>query len=550
MTETVHHTVLHAFYDLSVSPLSFDFLTYLVEAERTRREKYLDYLHLVFVPQSVDRQHPERLFAETHGSWRMHNLLIPSCWLLPSCKNVTLCNSREEAELVLKNLATHVFPAKYTVDKPLAHHHTGWPIISGHLGKNIQFLEASEQARAYARQWLGEHAKGKKAVALTLREATFTPKRNSDVAEWFKFAHLLKENGFFPVILRDIETALDSPSPEFEGTAMFPEGVFNLELRMALYQECHISAFVSNGPSTPCYYCRDARYLYFVTGEWLHDTPPLFNRIGLAHGQTPPFANHYQRWLWSGQDADRFMEEVNKLDEFIEEKKGSGTYDDYLDPISDNREPMMTVVRRFFDWLEEVGEPAKALQQGDWTGKALQQGDWTEPELRLALYCYRRAPQEEKTKYENMLMRARIHLRLQEPHMALAISKYVPDMPDPNGEYIDFGQALSAGGHHDLARQLFLDALHLGLETAEIVFHLGILEQALGYTENAIRRFQRLIEQNVPTSAVYIQLGELYETNGRQDLALEVYDLADAKGFGSPEIEKRRLSMNLAEKFQ
>jgi tetratricopeptide (TPR) repeat protein len=514
-----------------VSPLSFDFFTYLIEAERNRQERGLDEIHIVFVPQAPSIEYGERLFTDSHESWRLHNMLITSCWLLPSCKNISACNSREDAEIIEKKLAAYIFPKKYTVAKPIAHHHTGWPIIAGHLGYNLQSLTASEQAKDYAQQWIEEHSDGKKTIALTLREATFTPKRNSDVSEWVKFARLLQENGYFPVILRDIETALDKAPAEFEGIATFPEGVFNLELRMAFYEQCYMSAFVSNGPSTPCYFGNTARYLYFVTGEWLHEEPTPFNRIGLGRGTTPPFANHYQRWLWFDQDADRFLKEVKNLDEFICEKEANGTYNDFLAPIQENREPMMTVVKRIFDWSQHESSNV-------------------EPEFRLALYCYRRAPKEEKVKFENILMRARIHLRLQEPHMAKAISKYVPDMPEPMEViYSRFGQSLAAGGHFEEARELYLGAIKRGTTTPEIIFHLGIVEQSMERNEEAIERFKSLIDQDIPTSAIYLQLGELYETLGQQDLALETYALGDAKGHSDPEYEKRRLAMQLANKF-
>jgi tetratricopeptide (TPR) repeat protein len=515
-----------------VSPLSFDFFTYLIEAERNRQERGLDELHIVFVPQAPSIEYGERLFTDSHESWRLHNMLITSCWLLPSCKNISACNSKEDAEIIEKKLAAYIFPKKYTVAKPIAHHHTGWPIIAGHLGYNLQSLTASEQAKDYAQQWIDEHSDGKKTIALTLREATFTPKRNSDVSEWVKFARLLQENGYFPVILRDIETALDEPPAEFEGIATFPEGVFNLELRLAFYEQCYMSAFVSNGPSTPCYYGNTARYLYFVTGEYLHEEPTAFNRIGLGRGTTPPFANHYQRWLWFDQDADRFMAEVENLDDFIEEKIADESYDDFLAPIAENREPMMTVVKRIFDWSHHCAETV-------------------DTEFELALYCYRRAPKEEKTKYENMLMRACMHIRRRDAHMARAVTKYIPDMQDTSARvYKKFGQALATDGHLEVARDLYLIALEHKFSSHEIIFHLGIIEQALNLTDSAIHRFKSLIEQDLPTSAIYLQLGELYETQGQQNLALETYALGEAKGHSDPEYEKRRFAMQLANKFK
>ena len=147
-------------------------------------------------------------------------------------------------------------------------------------------------------------------------------------------------------------------------------------------------------------------------------------------------------------------------------------------------------------------------------------------------------------------MRARMHLRRRDAHMALAITKYVPDMPDSvENIFAQLGQDLAAGGHLEIARDFYLDALNRKIKSHEIIFHLGIVEQELGIIDSAIERFKSLIEQDLPTSAIYLQLGELYETQGQQDLAIETYALGEAKGPPDPEYEKRRFAVQLANKF-
>ena len=351
---------LNAFYDLGVSSNSFDILCFLVVAELARLEEGLEKINVIIVPPSKDFTFPENLYNEAQESWRINNVLVASCWLLETCEGVTVAESREQVADILRIEVGKIFPQGYRVDKPISKHHTAWPIIAAHEGKNLQFLRASEQAKAYARQWLESHCEGKKAVALTLREAKFTPERNSKIKMWDAFAQNLIERGFFPVVLHDIETALEAPKNYFTEIAKFPEAVFNLDLRIAFYEECYICAFVSNGPSTPCYFNKSTHYLYFVTGEWLHERPGPSNRVGLQHGVTPPFANRFQRWIWKDQNEDLFIEELTDLDKSISDSKNKGTYESDSKPLALNREPTLLVAERISNWMGSLDAPLEA----------------------------------------------------------------------------------------------------------------------------------------------------------------------------------------------
>ena len=371
-----HDNSLHAFYDLSVSPLSFDFICFLVEAERHRRVFNLDRLSIVVVPENEQLNQGPRHHNSQNKKWRLANLLTPSCWLLPSCKNLSVCEDRNHAEAIETNLATHIFPKNYSVQEPVAHHHTGLPVLASHQGYNLQYLKSSPQARSYVRQWLDRHTDGKRAITLTLREAAFTPKRNSDFQVWAGIAQRLKEKGFCPIIVRDTDTALNPETTELEGIDQFPVAAFNLEMRMALYEESHMCAFVSNGPSTPCYYSRDVKYVYFVTGEWLDKNDPTFHRVGIEWGSTPPFANEFQRWVWKEQDVGSYVQEIVSLDEHICASFVENEPTTLLDPMFANK-------RNGYDF---------ALTIQSWCRG---QGDDVRPEIALALEALKTLSQKD-----------------------------------------------------------------------------------------------------------------------------------------------------------
>ena len=193
MTVGVFHKTLHAFYDFRVAPVSFDVLTFLVLAERVRRDKGLDHIHMVIVSPPKERQilyaklHPgadiphETLYNADHIRWRLSNIIVPGCRLLPSVQDLTVCDDDDLPEWIVSRSKENVFPEGYTLEDPLPAVHTGFAVIASNLGQSFQFLEASPQARQYARQWLDARANGRKCVPITQREAHFSPEDNSDL---------------------------------------------------------------------------------------------------------------------------------------------------------------------------------------------------------------------------------------------------------------------------------------------------------------------------------------------------------------------------------
>ena len=329
---------LYAFYDLDVSPISFDFSAFIICAEDYRVEQKLQDVHFVIVPQGKGKGHHDNaLFEDDHADWRLLNIIIPLTQLIPSCKGITISPDRNHASLIGEKFANHIFPENYSVDLPVARHHTGWTIIASHLGKNIQHFSSTLQAREYAKQWIRSHSGGKQCVAITLREAPFGETRNSNPEIWGELAQRLQEADFFPVILRDIDKALDYPLPQFNGITHFPEAVFNLSLRLGFYEEADLCAFVANGPGQLCFYDKNVNFIYVVTGDWLDKRPTPFGKIGIQYGETPPMAHEFQRWIWLEQDVDVIYENIIKLSKDIAKARSNGTYEKSLMPASEKR---------------------------------------------------------------------------------------------------------------------------------------------------------------------------------------------------------------------
>ena len=109
MTENIG-SKLHVFYDFNVCGFQFDFLTFLIYAEHHRRRVKAEKIHVIFVPRHEDVTLEFDHHAIEEADWRLRNLLVPACYLLPSCHSVTVCSTRLEAETILAGAGEALFP--------------------------------------------------------------------------------------------------------------------------------------------------------------------------------------------------------------------------------------------------------------------------------------------------------------------------------------------------------------------------------------------------------------------------------------------------------
>jgi len=255
------------------------------------------------------------------GQWRLHQILIQIMSFLPGDPSLTVLGERGDIDVIFTEDVELVFPEYY---QPWAHksrHHTAWSVMAGSLGADIGFFSASGQAKTYARQWIEARSEGRKCIALTLREAEYGWHRNAELEIWSDLARRLEEAGYFPVIVRDTDKALEPLPDIFAGISALGEAAFNLQLRMAFYQEAHICIFVSNGPGHMCFYNPSVRYLYNVTGEWSEGI--VYKRWGLDKGENPPFVTRFQKWIWEPQSASNLLKYCVQLDASIGTSAGA-----------------------------------------------------------------------------------------------------------------------------------------------------------------------------------------------------------------------------------
>jgi hypothetical protein len=231
--------ILTAVYDLGVSPPTYDFLSFLIEAERYRRANGFAWIDLVFQPGPIEGFRDDELPPDTDTRkgllWR---ICVAMAKLLPSVRNV-------DVKKVRWNVTGDVFPVGYEQERPKSHYATA------HLKNGEPMLKSSELARRRAAKRYT-----KPYATITLRQANYWPDRNSNIGEWIKVAEWLQARGIVPIFVPDA----DGISPD--GFTSCEVAAWDLDMRAALYEGALINLGVLNGPMSLCAFL-DCRYLIF-----------------------------------------------------------------------------------------------------------------------------------------------------------------------------------------------------------------------------------------------------------------------------------------------
>lgn len=318
---------LYLFYDLEVSPITFDFGWALVTAEHKRCRLNLSYIHVVIVPGSKDglRQEDdiyEQVIDAKARYWRIMNILMPFTNLLPSVKGLTFCVNRQHAA-ALQKYAKHIAPSWYTPSLP------NYSTFAAELKQqlDLRFLQATDQALKYMHAWSNDFAQGRKLLSLTLRDYGYVTARNSRLAAWQQFIATLDPGEYAVAVIPDMEKSLDAENLDqlaamFANTncRIFTPPCWNLNLRAALYEICYLNLGVNSGPMVLCWLNKNCRYLTFKLkcDDVEHTSAQTMQWLGFSLDQSLPFASPSQRWVWADDQFEIIQREFNDTIEIIE----------------------------------------------------------------------------------------------------------------------------------------------------------------------------------------------------------------------------------------
>jgi hypothetical protein len=290
---------LAVFYDLSVHPASFDFVTFLAGAEQHRIEKGLERMSVYLVPGPIEgfkssKNLEQNQLGNANQEWRLQNIVIPACYLFKACRSVGNCPSRSMYQAIVNESAS-IYPKGYNILSPKY-------IYASTIGNNYRrtgikpVITPSSVAIERIRQWAGKEKR--KIITVTLRESTYQEGRNSSIIEWQKFC-LWADNvlGARVIVLRDFEKSLVRLSGPIGRYRTMPEAEWSLQLRAALYQESYLNLMVVNGPGVIAALLEGTRTKFFkMFNEQYNCTSLKFlqDRVGLKPGENHIWAQNFE----------------------------------------------------------------------------------------------------------------------------------------------------------------------------------------------------------------------------------------------------------------
>lgn len=259
--------VMEVFYDLALSPVTFDFTHFLANAEKRRLESGAESLRVSFVNGERAVSHRDFDFTPERKAWRLHNVLVPMCRTLPSCVGYSIVDEGKQ-DISYRPLN------KFKCLSPTSEAQS---LIVDHLRTN------------------------KPVVTITLRQSDFQISRNSNVEELKKLAEWLSKD-FLVVFVPDTEAYLTGKHTVTGFRECYPAAL-NMDMRLALYEHAKLNIFTSGGPFGLAMYGASSLLLCKTVVPSIPSCTEEMQRK-LGYGPEDKLVNEYQRISWTDDSFD------------------------------------------------------------------------------------------------------------------------------------------------------------------------------------------------------------------------------------------------------
>jgi len=259
------------FYNMPVSPMSFDFTNWLIDAEMTRRIAGAPSPLKVAFWAGRDGK-TTGLEQDPYRAKMFEHVVKPLLGLIGAVEDETAVDGHCKMFFSSRDIIAR-FNEGHEVPK---------------------FNAPPDKLKAMKARF------PRAPVTLTLRESQTFPFRNSNHEAWLKFGHYLKAKGETVVFVRDTAKAMEGVD-DFQ---ICPEASLDLHWRMALYETAKMNIFVANGPASLGLFS-DCPWLMFLKPEdddyeYPPNTPKFWReQIGVEMGSGQfPWCRHDQQVVW------------------------------------------------------------------------------------------------------------------------------------------------------------------------------------------------------------------------------------------------------------
>lgn len=293
-------SALRAVYDVAHAPITFDFGVFLALTECARQLSGRDAIDLTVMAREYRDITPrDKLLTPAEKAWRLKNIVMDCCELLPTITNYGLVRTpRDGQEFEFPPIgSTFPYLAKDVLRLFKA-------------GANPRCLKAPEHAKALAKI-------DRPYVTLTLRTSTHFPERNVKPMEWRKFANTLKDK-YAVVVVPDQDDLLGSnTSHEYFNEPWIGwarPAAMDIRMRLALYEGAVMNFCSANGPTALMFYT-DAPVLQFDQMRGGTFDEKAWEKLnGFPVGEQFPWSLPTQRMTWTDSNFETLVSEWRAIE--------------------------------------------------------------------------------------------------------------------------------------------------------------------------------------------------------------------------------------------
>jgi hypothetical protein len=307
------------FYDLEVSPITFDFVSCLAGAVIEARTLGLKKVFVVIVPygdKQMRGQSPDyESFINKDGrAWRVRNIILPAISMFPEVGGFACLTTRDQAISYFPQYGVRIFPKTYLLDLPCQPNHR---LIQDNKlsGENVwPLMRPTPLATEYVKEYLQRITNGRRPVVISLRSSDYAKGRNSNIAAWTEFASKLDTKIYSPIFITDQQRGIEHSAQELAGFNVCTEASWNLEIRMALYTAAFVNLAISHGPMELCWYNSGASYLLFMSpdkDETISSDSYALSKFSIGKDFT--FAAPQQHLIWADDTEENISVAFNKF---------------------------------------------------------------------------------------------------------------------------------------------------------------------------------------------------------------------------------------------
>lgn len=279
-----------AFYDLAVSPHSFDFAQFLLCAKIQECDEVVIVRGTRMVPDGKGGLIEFQKCSVEEQAKRIEHIFLGLC---PDAK---ICERETARELWHENC----YPKGYTVDAPVMSHTVGSVMSMGKLLPMFPSPEAVADVKADGLE---------NVITISIRNCSIKPARNSNVAAWIEIADWLSELGHRVIFIPDNDNIIQ----EFGKHQSSTRAAENVQYRLALYNASILNLGINHGPMSLNFFSRRPMLYFKPVTDGCHETSPdSWKKSGILPNSQPPWFTSLQRIIWAPDDCAVIKENIER----------------------------------------------------------------------------------------------------------------------------------------------------------------------------------------------------------------------------------------------